>query len=694
MDTERRSTAWWFVVGLVATMVLCLCMALGFLGTGLLGRAISQAFETMTEGRPSSSALPVSTDETSPKATERRSPTTSPTRSATEFPTQPDLAEQTFDLLSTTLVPINDPILLAERFRGISDIPRVLDDSADPISVGTVQAFWVSNVDENTNFQVQAELVYATDVVYFWIEQGVDFDIEDVRELVDFFSNQAYPTTRAFFGSEWQPGVDGDLHLYILFARGLGNSVAGYFSSADELSPLAHEYSNGHEMFYLSADNVFLWEGFTYGVLAHEFQHMIHWFRDRNEETWLNEGFSELSALLNGYYLGGFDYSYALKPDQTLGFWPSSGQSTEHYGQAFLFVAYFMDRFGSEATQTVVADEANGLDSIDKTLQSLGVVDVETGQLVTADDVYADWAAALWLNDPTVSDGRYAYESYTPPQPAPIDEFSNCPLEEQMRQVSQYGVDYLRFSCIGDFNLSFKGDTYVPVLPKDPHSGDFAFWTNRGDESDMTLTRSFDFSGVQGPITFDYWTWYDIEEDWDYLYLVASTDGGENWQILTTPSGTAENPSGNSYGWGYTGYSGGQEGGVWIEEEIDLSDFAGQEVLLRFEYITDAAVNGEGLLLDDLAIEAIGYEEGFEEGDGGWAADGFVRIYNRLPQTFRLFLVEQGLETRVRAISLDENNQANVELHLDDVYNEAVLIVVGTSRYTWQPAYYSVGVTP
>ena len=122
--------------------------------------------------------------------------------------------------------------------------------------------------------------------------------------LADDFEHNTYPTVREFFGSEWSPGIDSDPHLYILLARGLGNSIAGYFSSADEMHPLAHEYSNAHEMFFLSGDNVDLDEVFTYGVLAHEFQHMIHWNGDRNETTWMNEGFFEVAALLTGYYEG------------------------------------------------------------------------------------------------------------------------------------------------------------------------------------------------------------------------------------------------------------------------------------------------------------------------------------------------------------------------------------------------------
>ena len=145
---------------------------------------------------------------------------------------------------------------------------------------------------------------------------------------------------------------------------------------------------------------------------------------------------------------------------------------------------------------------------------------------------------------------------------------------------------------------------------------------------------------------------------------------------------------------GYTGYSGGGEVSRWIRESVDISSFAGQEIILRFEYITDAAVNGDGLLLDDLSIDAIDYREDFESGDGGWDTAGFVRLYNQLPQTYRLVLIEMGRETRVRELALDENQSAQFELTLVDESSEAVLVVIGTARHTWQPAHYRFQVLP
>jgi hypothetical protein len=178
--------------------------------------------------------------------------------------------------------------------------------------VGEKESFWVSNTDTADNFQIEATLAAVTDHLYFWVEDGVDYSQNALDKLAQEFEEVIYPTNREFFGSEWFPGVDEDPHLYVIYARGLGSNLAGYYSSIDEYHPIVHEYSNAHETFMLSADNAGLDEGYTFGVLAHEFQHMIHWYRDRNETSWLNEGFSELATLLTNQRQGPtHDYFFA-----------------------------------------------------------------------------------------------------------------------------------------------------------------------------------------------------------------------------------------------------------------------------------------------------------------------------------------------------------------------------------------------
>jgi hypothetical protein len=254
--------------------------------------------------------------------------------------------------------------------------------------------------------------------------------------------------------------------------------------------------------------------------------------------------------------------------------------------------------------------------------------------------------------------------------------------------VHQYGVDYIRITCSGDYTLQFEGSTQATVLPVGAHSGNYAFWSNKGDESDMTLTRTFDFTNQSGLLTLNYWTWYDLEKDYDYLYLESSTDG-KNWQILTTPSGTAEDPSGNSYGWGYNGTSDG-----WIQEQVDLSRYAGQTVQLRFEYVTDATVNGEGYLLDDISVPQVGYSTDFEKDNGGWNAAGWVRIQNVLPQTYQMALISFGSTTNVEKIDLPADNAIDIPIHIGDGIDQLVFVVSGTTRFTRQKTGYRIQILP
>lgn len=601
------------------------------------------------------------------------------------------ITTETLNILSLEDIPENDPISLAQRLEGKGEIPSTVAPPPAPFQAGDQKYFWVANSDTNENFETLATLRYITDHTYFWIEQGVPFNQNDLARLAEEFEASIYPDTRAFFGSEWTPGVDGDPRLFILYARNLGESIAGYYSSKDQYHPLAKEKSNAHEMFLLSADIVDLGEEFAYSVLAHEFQHMIHWNVDKNEESWVNEGLSELAAFLNGYGVGFHDYAFVEDPDIQLNDWPIDERGP-HYGAAFLFFNYLLNRFGNGVTQTVVASPQNGMTSINQVLNELIITDPMTGLSIQADDVFADWVLATYLNDGEIEDGRYSYPNY-PEAPQPSETETTCQPGIQTRDVSQYGADYIEVDCRGEFVLKFEGSTLAPVLPVEPYSGEYYFWSNRGDEADITLTRQFDFTGVTGPLTFEYKTWFDLEKDYDYLYLLASTDLGNTWEILITPSGTANDPSGNSYGWGYNGSSGnpGVSGADrkyssatarWIQERVDLSRFAGQNILLRFEYVTDAAVNGEGLVLDDLAIPEVNYFTDFESNEGGWVGEGFVRIQNILPQTYRLAIIQFGQETTIQKYRLAGDNILEIPLTLDNNTGKTVLVISGTTPFT------------
>jgi immune inhibitor A len=596
---------------------------------------------------------------------------------------------ETEELLETTEVPERDLHDLAIRLRGLpADTPRTVNPGGSPdYEVGAERVFHVSNVDTDEQFDVTAILEYKTEHIYMWVEEGRRFSRRELEAAADLFEESTYTTNRTFFGSEWSPGVDNDPHLSILHAGGLGNSIAGYYSSADEFVSQVREDSNEFEMFYINIENVTINDSFYNGVLAHEFQHMIHWHNDRNEETWLNEGFSELAMYLNDFDVGGSDWVFAMAPDTQLNSWPEGpGAAGANYGAGYLFTSYFLDRFGPEATQALVAHPENSFASVEAVMDELG-----TG--LSFEDLFGDWIVANLLDEPGLDDGRYGYSRIDPPSfgiETSLGEY-DYPIS-QGSTVHQYGTDYVELEGEQPVEFRFTGSTQIGLVDTGAHSGEYMWWSNRGDDSDMMLTRAFDLSDVS-QATLEFWTWYDIEEDWDYAYVEISTDGGKTWDMLTTPSGTAANPNGNSFGWAYTGRSGDGERAEWILEQVDVSAYAGQEVLVRFEYITDDAVNRPGFVLDDVAIPEIDYAGDFEEDEDAWEPAGFIRHANVLAQRWLVQTVLFGPETTVERLELDEDQAGEWVIPLGGRTDRAIVTISGLAPVTTEMGSYSYEVS-
>ena len=158
---------------------------------------------------------------------------------------------------------------------------------------------------------------------------------------------------------------------------------------------------------------------------------------------------------------------------------------------------------------------------------------------------------------------------------------------------------------------------------------------------------------------------------------------------------------GNAFGPGWTGLSGYPSGEKtegktpkWIEEQVDLTPFAGKEILVRFEMVTDDAVNQPGLLIDNITIPEIGYADDGEAGAGGWEAVGWSLTDNSLAQRWLVQLLEVGdgqVTVQRMVVGPDGRGQLTVP-NLGDL-DEAMLIISGLTPVTTEPANYSYSIT-
>ncbi|MEZ4667522.1 MAG: hypothetical protein R3E39_06335, partial [Anaerolineae bacterium] len=331
-------------------LAVVLVFALAFVST-----ACAREWQRLVEQRPT----PVPLTVTPVEQLARPVLSAVPAADVTPVPATMLVDLSTEEQLAQVVVPTRDLRDLTLRFNpAITEIPLVVNAEAPDYEVGTQLEFWVHNPDTNTASRTTAKLIYKTAVAYVWVESGQQYDEAAIIHSIDRFSDQSYPAEVAFFGSEWFPGVDNDPRVHILHATNVGAGVAGYYSSADEYSRLANAYSNEKEMFYINLNVLNRASDYEYyeTVLAHEFQHMIHWYKDRNEETWLNEGLSEYAQEVAGYGADTiFANSFINTPDTQLNTWRlDTGNNREHYGASYLFVHYLTQRFGQETTKTLV----------------------------------------------------------------------------------------------------------------------------------------------------------------------------------------------------------------------------------------------------------------------------------------------------------------------------------------------------
>lgn len=191
-----------------------------------------------------------------------------------------------------------------------------------------------------------------------------------------------------------------------------------------------------------------------------------------------------------------------------------------------------------------------------------------------------------------------------------------------------------------------------------PPTGNGYVYSQKDDVSFKRLTKTIDLtSATSANLAFK--LSHDTEVEWDFAFVEAHTVGQDNWTTLPDANGnttqdtglscpafpitdvhpqlahymTYTGPAGGSGDpadctptgttgtwWGATGNSGG-----FHDWSVDLSAFAGGQVEVSISYFSDAAVQGLGVFVDDVAVTVDGTvtdSTSFEGDLGGWAVPG------------------------------------------------------------------------
>ena len=386
------------------------------------------------------------------------------------------------------------------------------------------------------------------------------------------------------------------------------------------------------------------------GVIAHELEHLLMNYSDPGELSWVDEGLADFAIFLNGYPAGGSHLTYhqVFHRETSLTRW---GGGLENYGASFSYFLYLWEQAGGNGDGTLNPDlqydgaggdlliklifeeEADGLEGIQNAIDTFNA---QTGaDLRSAIDLFKDWAVAIYFDEDssdlygfenitfgpdsgnwTISiandlffGGRGQYKGATPPA-----RFRNSKDVPQQTALP-YGTSYETFRNPGPtFQFTLDGEDTSVVAP---HTGATHWYGGYESQSDNILDVD---SAVSGGQTVDFWTWYFIEEGWDFGFVEALV--GTEWVTvpLVDDSGaevtTSDDPHGNNEeGNGLTGTSG---GAYFVDDPVYVhlsGTLPTGTTDLRFRYSTDAAYLDTGWFVDDVNVAGTAATLSSPEGD-------------------------------------------------------------------------------
>jgi hypothetical protein len=427
--------------------------------------------------------------------------------------------------------------------------------------------------------------------------------------------------------------------------------IAGFFwSSINELFDRNMIFIDSYDWENrLGADvaRPFLYEG----TVAHELEHLIHNDHDGDEDSWVDEGLADLAQYFCGYGHDDGHVIYYLAYHRTpLTVW---GGGLESYGASYLFQLYLLENF-STATGTgddVVWDPSWTLGLVAQQANSIEGVELETGAMFN--NLYDSWIVANYLDDPEQAGAGGFPIGYDTIDLTPFVATGWSPWSIERSITDIYGADHKGNVPLPRYWGGYKSSTVeYPVGDAPPYAPFYGLYKGMEPVMDIYL-RGAAYSGVaphggmyevaagnsnmltdrmlllNTPVggTLTFWTWFDIEEDWDFGFVEVSTDGGATWAPL---AGSITRESNNPFG--STAWANSLVGGMATTNAAITGKSTGWEqgiftlpagdVLVRFSYYTDESTLGQGWFIDDVAVN--GFSDDFESGYGNWTLGGWT----------------------------------------------------------------------
>lgn len=516
---------------------------------------------------------------------------------------------------------------------------------------------------------VQMRLAAAGNNAYIWVDTRLSISDAAFAPVVQRLDYELYPAMTKMFGVEARSGhdIDNDDRFHIFHIARLDSKELGYFDSSDVYPTEIFAESNENEAIYINMDTMEVGENVYYGTLVHELQHLIRWNVDKNETTWLDEGLSQLSEIYTGF--NSFTVNdFIRNNDIQLNRWSYEDQDLySHYGASALFTVYLWEQFGDGFIQYLAASPYDGMSAVEDALNWANAPSLET--------VMRDWMIAVYLNDPNVKEAQYGFSRYefNPPLPHQVALVNNKPLKGS-NDRKQYSAWYVDLPSNQEVSISFVGDS-VQELFDEPLAGKESqvFYAPPRNRIASTLSKRIDLRGAtSATLKFD--AWYQMEEGFDYVYVMVSADGGNSWgplEFVDMAQGT--------YGPGFTGHSAG-----WQTYSTNLSMFRGYEIIVRFLVLTDSAYPLNGFAVDNVQVTGQDMSS-FEAHADGWTADGFMLSGHLIPQQWTVAIVDQkeNQPPQITDLKVSPWAEANLTYQAE---GEAMLLISPMSPFTTNEA--------